>query len=285
MAKSIGLRIKHVFAFLFIAGFSCAASARNATVACLTNLTIAHEIPASEALEIIPGSYLTNYRVLWKNQEVILAQTSSARSEYSPTLLAVFLKLVSDPHTVFSVDEIYQSVWGAGGDKRQAVVNAISSIRKSFQAVDPTFSEIKNIRRTGYVWSIGEPDFRIGELLVYKGAKRLEWKGEDVHVTANQFNMLLPMFEHPNQTISFENLYQAYGSPFTIKERAQMLHSLRVEMTNIRNSFRKADGEFDALKNVKGKGMTWSPPNNVIPFVPASVNGDADMEAIPAAFN
>jgi two-component system response regulator ChvI len=99
--------------------------------------------------------YRSTARALWRQQDVGLTTT-----EYK--ILARLVSHIGEPQTYRALyDVAHYAGFVAGSGERGHHTNVRSlmkRIRRKFLAIDPGFSEIRNLRRVGYLWRGPGPD-------------------------------------------------------------------------------------------------------------------------------
>lgn len=224
-------------------------------------------------LEVPPNTMvmLGNLRVTfdqhiyWKDKEVFLLYGDHPHLalKNSAYMFRVLMALVDAPNTPQSLYDLYEDAWV---DKdldhavEKSVQQAVLWIRRSFQLVDPSFDQLKTIRRDGYFWSAGElrPDLQTAELTVVSAVRKVIWKGQEVKLTKAQFGMFWMMMQHQGEGVIFERLFRAYSnSELMQKDRSEIIRILAVEAGNIRKAFKAVDPTFNRVESVRGAGYGW----------------------------
>jgi two-component system response regulator ChvI len=110
------------------------------------------QIPTTAMLEVERHGELALYpstaRALWRQRDVGLTVT-----EYKIVTLMVSGKGIQSYRTIY--DTVHHAGFVAGSGERgyqNNVRSIVKRIRRKFLAVDPSFSEIKNVQGVGYSW-------------------------------------------------------------------------------------------------------------------------------------
>lgn len=88
-----------------------------------------------------------------------------------------------------------------------------------------------------------------GELKYYLGEKRVTYKGQDIALTAKEFNLLVQLLRYPQKTFSKANLYETvWQEPYSFED-----NTINVHVSNLRSKLKKATGN-DYIATVWGIG-------------------------------
>lgn len=77
------------------------------------------------------------------------------------------------------------------------------------------------------------------------------WQGKRVNLPLTAQRILLALYEHKGQVVSYEQLFQVVKS-------GRNRDNIRKHVSTIREAFREIDEAFDAIENVPMRGFRWA---------------------------
>lgn len=104
------------------------------------------------------------------------------------------------------------------------------------------------------------PDvYRLGALELRLDTSRAYWKGRRIDLTLTEFNIVRLMAGQPEEDVSYREIYDlVHGKGFVAGYGPSGYRAnVRAFIKRIRQKFRSADGDFDAIGNYPGFGYRW----------------------------
>ncbi|SFN54133.1 DNA-binding response regulator, OmpR family, contains REC and winged-helix (wHTH) domain [Formivibrio citricus] len=77
------------------------------------------------------------------------------------------------------------------------------------------------------------------------------WRGKRVNLPLTAQRILLALYEHKGQVVSYEDL-------FAVVKSGRNRDNIRKHVSTIRDAFREIDPDFDGIENVPMRGFRWS---------------------------
>lgn len=77
------------------------------------------------------------------------------------------------------------------------------------------------------------------------------WRGKRVNLPLTAQRILLALYEHKGQVVSYEDL-------FSVVKSGRNRDNIRKHVSTIREAFREIDPDFDGIENVPMRGFRWS---------------------------
>ncbi|MDP5238193.1 response regulator [Uliginosibacterium sp. 31-16] len=77
------------------------------------------------------------------------------------------------------------------------------------------------------------------------------WRGQRVNLPLTAQRILLALYEHKGQVVSYEQLFEVVKS-------GRNRDNIRKHVSTIREAFRELDEKFDAIENVPMRGFRWA---------------------------
>ncbi len=99
-------------------------------------------------------------------------------------------------------------------------------------SVDELLARIRALmRRVGEADKASVPEIVAGDLIVDQALRRVTTRGQEVHLTPIEYDLLREMATHPNLVLTHQHLLtKVWGA-----DHIDDLHTLRVHMANLRN--------------------------------------------------
>jgi len=77
------------------------------------------------------------------------------------------------------------------------------------------------------------------------------WRGQRVNLPLTAQRILLALYEHKGQVVSYEQLFEVVKS-------GRNRDNIRKHVSTIREAFRELDEKFDAIENIPMRGFRWA---------------------------
>ena len=77
------------------------------------------------------------------------------------------------------------------------------------------------------------------------------WRGKRVNLPLTAQRILLALYEHKGQVVSYDELFQVVKS-------GRNRDNIRKHVSTIREAFREIDPDFDGIENVPMRGFRWA---------------------------
>ena len=96
------------------------------------------------------------------------------------------------------------------------------------------------------------PDYRAGEVAVYRDSRRVEVRGREVRLTRTEFDLLLVLAERMDQLVTHHRLMAAVWGP----EHLSAKHYLRVYICRLREKLEDDEEQPTLITTDRGRGYT-----------------------------
>ena len=102
-------------------------------------------------------------------------------------------------------------------------------------------------------------DLRIGELILSPSSKRARWRGRNVPLSRNEFDVVMLLAEKSSHDVGYRQLYDVVrGDGFLAGQGEDGYRAnVRAMIKRIRRKFIRLDPDFAALQNYPGFGYRW----------------------------
>lgn len=102
--------------------------------------------------------------------------------------------------------------------------------------------------------AVGPQVLEVGELTVWPGSRRAEWRGQALDLTGTEFNLLDVLARHAGQLVSKDTIsQQAFGQPLARFDRR-----IDVHISSIRQKLAAHAPDVDLIKTVRGMGYQFT---------------------------
>ena len=99
---------------------------------------------------------------------------------------------------------------------------------------------------------------RIGDLDLFLDTNRATWKGEEIKLTASEFQMVRLLAERAGQHVPYSQLYgMVLGKHLSTGEKTDFETNVRTFIKRIRRGFTDTDPSFDRIENYAKFGYRW----------------------------
>lgn len=104
-----------------------------------------------------------------------------------------------------------------------------------------------------------QADLRIGELNLSRSSKRATWRGRNVALSRNEFDVVALLAEKAGHDVGYRQIYDVVrGNGFIAGQGDDGYRAnVRAMVKRIRHKFIKLDPDFAALDNYPGFGYRW----------------------------
>ena len=105
----------------------------------------------------------------------------------------------------------------------------------------------------------GVADLRIGELLLSESSKRASWRGRNVPLSRNEFDVVALLANNGGHDVGYRQIYDVVrGNGFFAGHGADGYRAnVRAMVKRVRRKFVQLDPDFAALQNYPGFGYRW----------------------------
>lgn len=102
-------------------------------------------------------------------------------------------------------------------------------------------------------------DLRIGELVLSQSSKRASWRGRNVPLSRNEFDVIALLAEKAGRDVGYRQIYDVIrGNGFVAGQGEDGYRAnVRAMIKRIRRKFSQLDPDFAALQNYPGFGYRW----------------------------
>jgi two-component system response regulator ChvI len=102
-------------------------------------------------------------------------------------------------------------------------------------------------------------DLRIGELVLSQSSKRASWRGRNVPLSRNEFDVIALLAERAGHDVGYRQIYDVVRGSGFVAGQGEDGHraNVRAMVKRIRRKFTRLDPDFAALQNYPGFGYRW----------------------------
>ncbi len=188
---------------------------------------------AETALQTIPVDLLVS--------DIILAGEQDGGFELAKTL----------QHKGFSAPIIFLSERQSEYDIMLGhELGAVDYLPKPFN-LNILIAKINNLLKITQKHSASPQALHLNALEIDPENYRVKWKGQPIHLTATEFEMLHRFAQAgENKVVTYDQLKEATQG---VVER----NTINTHICRIRNAFRKVDPDFNMIHNEYGRGYSW----------------------------
>jgi two-component system response regulator ChvI len=103
------------------------------------------------------------------------------------------------------------------------------------------------------------PEFAVGDLLLSQSSKRARWRGQEVPLSRNEFDVVALLAQRGGRDVAYRQIYDVVrGDGFLAGQGEDGYRgNVRAMVKRIRRKFEKLDPGFAALHNYPGFGYRW----------------------------